>query len=680
MRSSLLLTMKHFLALALTLAAVGCGDNISPPNIPPEATTDLSLTVAEDGTIQVEVDASDPEGARLAYTATTPLHGMLSGAGPAYTYTPYLNYVGTDTLEIEVSDGYTTTTVSVTITITPVNDAPIAEDLRVDTQEDAAIGVTLLASDVDDTSLTYNLIAQPAHGTLTGTPPAVTYTPDLHYYGEDTFTFQVTDSALDSNLATVTIAVANVIFCGDGVTEGDEGCDDGNFDNNDACLNTCASATCGDGVVQATVEQCDDGNTVDGDGCESTCILTAPPVCGDGILNAGEECDDGNTADDDGCGHSCLIERCGDGLIQLGAGESCDDGNNVDGDGCDAMCHVEAFNTTAPVKISGALTCTTAVANAARKIAVDGSGTIYAVMNCEGVANVAVSADRGISFSAPADLSTSVGLTDLLSQVAVATGPSGVAYVAMMFASGQVYLRTTEDAGATWGAAALIGQATSTATGLSLESFNDNVFIGFSGSGGVTVARNGTRGAGAFEETLVTMSIAYFDLLYDAGLGTLAVCADTPGFHIRASTDGGVSFAAEVNPPGQQYYSDWAIGNGQVFSVGTNLGSSGDATSLYVIPTSDLGTSSSVTGLPSVTAAQTRSLAADHGGNAYVASQLDAGGVQLDRLGFGASTFDMPRSLSATGGSPVVAALPGNQGAAVVFTVGTEVWATIQAY
>lgn len=69
--------------------------------------------------------------------------------------------------------------------------------------------------------------------------------------------------------------------CGNGVTEGAEVCDDGNTDNNDACLNTCVSASCGDGFIQTGVEQCDDANTANGDGCSSACQTetssTPPP-------------------------------------------------------------------------------------------------------------------------------------------------------------------------------------------------------------------------------------------------------------------------------------------------------------------------------------------------------------------------------------------------------------------
>jgi hypothetical protein len=323
------------------------------------------------------------------------------------------------------------------------------------------------------------------------------------------------------------------------------------------------------------------------------------------------------------------------------------------------------------------------VANAARKVAVDGSGNIYAVMQCGTAAYAVSSVDRGHTYSAPQDLSTELGTPDnpaVISQVAVGNGPSRVAYAALMLNNGQVYLRVTEDAGATWGAATLLGQATSTSTGLSLQSFNDNIYVGFTVSGGVAVVRNGSRGAGLFETTAVGMSIAFFDLLYDIAQGTLALVADTPAFHVRVSNDGGVTFASEVNPPGQEYYSDWAIGNGKIFVSGTNLGSSGDSNSVYVIPSNNPTTSTRIFGLPAISTAQTRTLAADAAGNAFFGSRLDSGGIQLDRLGAGATAFDAPRPIVMSGSAPVVSGLPSNDGAAMVYTAGTEVWATIQAY
>lgn len=60
--------------------------------------------------------------------------------------------------------------------------------------------------------------------------------------------------------------------CGDGVTQGQELCDDGNDDNTDACLDTCIPAWCGDGYVQQDVEACDPASAGAGSGpCSRTC-------------------------------------------------------------------------------------------------------------------------------------------------------------------------------------------------------------------------------------------------------------------------------------------------------------------------------------------------------------------------------------------------------------------------
>lgn len=465
--------------------------------------------------------------------------------------------------------------------------------------------------------------------------------------------------------------------CGDGfVRAGVEQCDDANNANTDACLNTCVAATCGDGMVEAGVEQCDDGNTNDSDACSNSCTA---PSCGDGVLNSGEECDDGNTDDDDGCGHSCKIERCGDGLVQFSRGEECDDGNTVSGDGCDAACLAEAYTTTNPVLISDVLSCTTAVANASRKVAVDSDGRIYAVFQCGTNGMFVASTDRGQTFSAPFDLTAVSGGQLQIAQISVATGEVGVIYAVLQLTTGEVVLRTSRDFGSTFAAPVSLGTASSTSSGLALQAFNDRVYVAYSVSGGIAVATSNDQGV-TFTTTPVSMTIAFFDFIYDVRLGTVACVADTPSFHIRLSDDNASSFASEVVAPGQEFYSDWGMGNGQIYVSGVNIGGLGNSTKLYVVPTSSPTTSVAISGLPNVHTAQSRSVTANAQGDAYVSSQLDGNGVQLDRLQFGAITFDTARTISATGTSPNVTTLPGSQGAIVMYTEGSQVWLTVQAY
>jgi cysteine-rich repeat protein len=124
--------------------------------------------------------------------------------------------------------------------------------------------------------------------------------------------------------------------CGDGVVNGDEGCDDGNTVDGDDCSATCTVIGCGDGVV-AFDEACDDGNQTNGDGCDNNCKQT---FCGNGIQTEDEMCDDGNTASGDGCDSNCKPSGCGNGAV--GGAEACDDGNMIEGDSCDTNCTVSA--------------------------------------------------------------------------------------------------------------------------------------------------------------------------------------------------------------------------------------------------------------------------------------------------------------------------------------------------
>ena len=86
--------------------------------------------------------------------------------------------------------------------------------------------------------------------------------------------------------------------CGDGIVQGNELCDDGNRNDEDS-TNACIEARCGDGIQRVDLtesqpgfEYCDDGNASDTDACLTSCETAR---CGDGLVHAGvEECDDAN--------------------------------------------------------------------------------------------------------------------------------------------------------------------------------------------------------------------------------------------------------------------------------------------------------------------------------------------------------------------------------------------------
>ena len=91
----------------------------------------------------------------------------------------------------------------------PLNRPPVANAQSVTTVEDTPKPIVLGASDPDGDALTYT-VGTPAHGTLSGTAPNLTYTPAANYDGPDSFTFSVSDGALVSATATVSITVTAV--------------------------------------------------------------------------------------------------------------------------------------------------------------------------------------------------------------------------------------------------------------------------------------------------------------------------------------------------------------------------------------------------------------------------------------------------------------------------------------
>jgi hypothetical protein len=107
-----------------------------------------------------------------------------------------------------VTDGTATSTeAAVSITVDPVNDAPVADAQSVSVDEDGSVAIDLTGSDLDGDGLTYAVVTPPTNGSLSGTIPNLTYTPNANFNGSDSFTFTVTDGTATSTAATVSITV-----------------------------------------------------------------------------------------------------------------------------------------------------------------------------------------------------------------------------------------------------------------------------------------------------------------------------------------------------------------------------------------------------------------------------------------------------------------------------------------
>ena len=189
-----------------------------PPNQMPDAVDDVYAT-AEDNALVVSatgVLSNDSDGDGDPLTASL-VSGASNGAvvlnsDGSFAYTPSANFNGADSFTYRANDGVSNSnTATVTITVSPVNDAPLAASQSVATNKDTPIGILLVGSDVDGDPLTYHVTSGPASGSLSGAAPNLTYTPNGGYIGTDSFTFKTNDGALDSSLAIVSITVSEVV-------------------------------------------------------------------------------------------------------------------------------------------------------------------------------------------------------------------------------------------------------------------------------------------------------------------------------------------------------------------------------------------------------------------------------------------------------------------------------------
>ncbi len=137
-------------------------------------------------------------------------------------------------------------------------------------------------------------------------------------------------------------------FCGNGMVEVGETCDDGNLNDDDGCSKYCQlepKGTCPNGVVDE-YEQCDDGNSTPLDGCDAHCRKEVcenliPIVCGNGKVDPGEQCDDGiNDGGYGGCTPQCTYGPfCGDGIVQPDY-EECDTAGDISMLPCTPHCRL----------------------------------------------------------------------------------------------------------------------------------------------------------------------------------------------------------------------------------------------------------------------------------------------------------------------------------------------------
>ncbi len=215
--------------------------NIAQVNDAPE-TDDDSETTTEDKAVDIyvlsndrDIDTDEALNAHPEYESigvvitgallTAPSHGTIKTDGTKITYTPGKDYNGEDTFDYYCSDGDVQTMGTVTVTITQVNDSPIAVEDSGSTDEDTPIRVNVLENDTDvDTNPSLNedvlhdaadfaidscYIYGTAHGTVTKNGASIDYDPEANFYGTQIIKYVLSDGHGGTSIGTLTIEVGS---------------------------------------------------------------------------------------------------------------------------------------------------------------------------------------------------------------------------------------------------------------------------------------------------------------------------------------------------------------------------------------------------------------------------------------------------------------------------------------
>ncbi|WP_059678573.1 Ig-like domain-containing protein [Vibrio harveyi] len=185
---------------------------VNPINDAPVAVND-TVTTDEDTAVTIDVLAndSDPENDTLTITAASvpTEQGTVAIVDGKLVFTPAENFNGDATISYTISDGQLTDDATVAVTVNPVNDAPVAVNDTVSTDEDTAVTIDVLANDSDpeNDTLTITAASVPAEqGTVTIVDGKLEFTPAENFNGDATISYTISDGQLTDD-ATVAVTV-----------------------------------------------------------------------------------------------------------------------------------------------------------------------------------------------------------------------------------------------------------------------------------------------------------------------------------------------------------------------------------------------------------------------------------------------------------------------------------------
>ena len=158
--------------LVVTDSALNVGSEIFKDSIYKQTnsvpiTLDQSVSTDEDTSIIIFLTGTDEDGDSLTFTVGNASNGTVTQYGDTVLYTPNLNYNGSDSFVYTVSDGTSSSSSTITITVESMNDIPVTNDLVVTVSEDTSnYEIILSATDAENNTLTYSIVDPPSFGNI----------------------------------------------------------------------------------------------------------------------------------------------------------------------------------------------------------------------------------------------------------------------------------------------------------------------------------------------------------------------------------------------------------------------------------------------------------------------------------------------------------------------------------
>jgi len=176
-----------------------------PTQIPSASSFSVSTGVNND--VVLSLSATDPNDLPLTYTiSNNPTNGAVTELNGVYTYEPNADYIGSDSLQYTASNG-TYVSSPATVSISVNSRTPVANNYSTNTVIDMPVDVTLSATDPYGLALTYTIETNPTNGSVSELNGVWTYTPNVSFVGDDSFTYKASNGTYVSDAATVNITV-----------------------------------------------------------------------------------------------------------------------------------------------------------------------------------------------------------------------------------------------------------------------------------------------------------------------------------------------------------------------------------------------------------------------------------------------------------------------------------------